>query len=157
MVNGGNCNNQHLIFYTPSSTEIIFIRPFLSCLMFISGEISVKKDIIVDKRFSEDYISREGKIAILNQFGKIHFSPLSYYPDLNRIQKEQCGSLSEKDLLIGRHNNIEKEEEDGNYLMDAMEIENSAEEEESLNTGDYSFRENPTMKWPNNRVPFELG
>ena len=76
MVNGGNCNNQHLIFYTQSSTEIIFIRPFLSCLMFISGEISVKKDIIVDKRFSEDYISREGKIAILNQFGKNYFSPL---------------------------------------------------------------------------------
>ena len=44
--------------------------------MFISGEISVKKDIIVDKRFSEDYISKEGKIAILNQFGKIHFGPL---------------------------------------------------------------------------------
>ena len=47
--------------------------------MFISGEISVKKDIIVDKRFSEDYIkyiSKEGKIAILNQFGKNYFSPL---------------------------------------------------------------------------------
>ena len=41
--------------------------------------------------------------------------------------------------------------------MDAMELENSDEEEESLNMGDYSFRENPTIKWPNNRVPFELG
>ena len=39
-----------------------------------------------------------------------------------------------------------------------MEIEDSEEDEGSLKDEmDYSFRKNPNSKWPNNRIPFELG
>ena len=39
--------------------------------MFLPGEISVKKNIIVNKGFSEDYMSKKGKIVFLIQFLKI--------------------------------------------------------------------------------------
>ena len=41
--------------------------------------------------------------------------------------------------------------------MNAMEIEDTEEDEGSLEDIDYSFRKNPNSKWPNNRIPFELG
>ena len=125
--------------------------------MFLSGGFSVKKNIIVDKGFSEDYMSKKGCL-----FNSVYINwPVSllwYYSELDQIRDQQCGSLSEKDLRIGRHNNIEKEEEDGKNLMKAMEIEDSEEDEGSLKDEvDYSFRKNPNSKWPNNRIPFELG
>ena len=79
------------------------------------------------------------------------------YPDLKRIQNEQCGVLTEKDLKTGRDNNLEKsEEEERNHLMMAMETED-IDQEGSSNDGTRSFRKNPHYKWPNNLLPFEIG
>ena len=101
-------------------------------------------------------MSEKSEIVLLIQFE--HFSPFEYYPDLKPTRNEHCGVLSDKDLITGRHNNIEKsEEEEGKHLMLALETENIDKDEGSWNDGTRSFRKNPHRKWPNNLLPYEIG